>query len=70
MSYQFETERLLLRKIKEGEELILRPLLQQEELMSWFGGALTESQVTYWLAENIRRYEQDGYSYLVVYTSC
>lgn len=65
MKNYFETERLVLRKITVADEATLRPLLQHE-LMDWFGGPLSGDQVTDWIAENIRRYTEDGYSYLMV----
>lgn len=66
MGYELITKRLSLKKLNMADASLVKSLLQNQALMKWFGGSLTDVQVTEWLLENRRRYQTDGYSYLLV----
>lgn len=63
-----KTKRLDMRPLSLTDEALVREVLTDSELMRDFGGPLEARGVQAWLAENLRRYEEDGFSYLAVFT--
>lgn len=61
---EIETARLRLRKLRMSDFDALRPILQDIEVMYAWEHAFSDEEVRDWLAENLRRYQADGYSYL------
>ena len=66
MVYHLFSQRLELRPLSLADDMLVKEILCEPELMVGFGGPLAETAIRPWLQENIRRYQQDGYSYLFV----
>lgn len=56
-----ETERLVLRKMNQGDFDALCRILQDEEAMYAYEGAFSDGEVQEWLDRQIGRYENDGF---------
>ena len=56
-----ETRRLLLREMDEGDLPGLRRILQDPEAMYAYEHAFSEEEVQNWLANQRRRYREDGF---------
>lgn len=61
-----ETERLYLRRLNRGDFAQLRRFLQDAEVMYAWEHAFSDDEVSVWLEENLRRYADDGFSFLAV----
>ena len=61
-----ETPRLFLRKLRTDDSPFLRLILQDGDVMYAWGHAFSDREAADWLAENLLRYERDGYSYWAV----
>jgi len=58
-----ETERLFLRKIQQDDFPAICVILQNETVMYAWEHTFTTDEVKAWIAENIARYDRDGFSY-------
>ena len=61
-----ETERLYLRRLNRGDFSQLRRFLQDTEVMYAWEHAFSDDEISEWLEENLRRYTEDGFSFLAV----
>lgn len=61
-----ETPRVYLRKIHTDDFKALCKILQDIHVMYAWEHAFSDEEVCQWIAENIQRYERDGYSYWAV----
>ena len=58
-----ETERLVLRKLNDGDLAAIKHFLQDAEVMYAWEHGFSEQEAEVWLRENLRRYIEDGFSY-------
>ncbi len=56
-----ETERLLLRRLTQGDFEALCKILKDEETMTAYEGAFTDEEVQQWLDRQLARYAQWGF---------
>ncbi len=56
-----ETERLILRKMDQGDFVALCRILQDEETMYAYEGAFTDEEVQTWLDRQLYRYKRYGF---------
>ena len=63
---KLQTGRLTLRELEEGDAADLRGILQDAEVMYAWEAPFTDAEVEAWLAENLRRYQTDGFSFWAV----
>lgn len=61
-----ETERLYLRRLNRGDFAQVGRFLQDAEVMYAWEHAFSDDEVDAWLEENLRRYAEDGFSFLAV----
>lgn len=61
-----ETERLLFRKIYKDDYSDIASILQNIEVMYAWEKSFSDKEVEQWIDENIKRYENEGYSYFLV----
>lgn len=57
----FETERLIAREMTVADLPALRETLQDREAMYAYAHAFSDEEVAAWLANNLRRYREDGF---------
>lgn len=67
---KIKTERLYLRELTISDEAELKTFLQDEEVMYAWEAPFTDTEVTAWLTENLRRYKADGFSFYAVIEKC
>ena len=60
---KLQTERLELRELTVSDIDNLRPILQDADVMYAWEAPFTDSEAENWLAENLRRYKTDGFSF-------
>ena len=60
---KLQTERLELRELTASDIDNLRPILQDADVMYAWEAPFTDSEAENWLAENLRRYKTDGFSF-------
>ncbi len=65
MNYFLETERLVLRKITEGDFEMLCGILQDIDVMYAWEHAFSDLEVRDWINKNLQRYASDGFSYFM-----
>ena len=63
---KLQTERLELRELTVSDIDNLRPILQDADVMYAWEAPFTDSEAENWLAENLRRYKTDGFSFWTV----
>lgn len=68
MEIILETDRLYLRKLAADDLSHMGLILQDPAVMYAWEHTFTDDEVKDWLAENLRRYEADGYSYWAAIT--
>lgn len=56
-----ETKRLVLREMNESDYPALCRILQDEEVMYAYEHAFSDEEVSNWLANQLRRYREDGF---------
>lgn len=61
-----ETNRTFLKKINKNDFIEIKAILQDIDVMYAWEHAFSNDEVKWWIDENIRRYEEDGYSYFAV----
>ncbi|WP_419743102.1 GNAT family N-acetyltransferase [Paraclostridium dentum] len=61
-----KTERLLFRKIYKDDYSDIAIILQDIEVMYAWEKSFSDKEVKQWIDENIKRYENEGYSYFLV----
>ncbi|KKY00455.1 GCN5 family acetyltransferase [Paraclostridium benzoelyticum] len=61
-----KTERLLFRKILKGDYSEIASILQDIEVMYAWEKTFLNEEVEQWIHENIKRYENEGYSYFLI----
>ncbi|MEN2257019.1 GNAT family N-acetyltransferase [Paraclostridium benzoelyticum] len=61
-----KTERLLFRKILKGDYSEIASILQDIEVMYAWEKTFSNEEVEQWIHENIKRYENEGYSYFLI----
>lgn len=61
-----ETDRLVLRKMKQSDYDGLCRILQDEEVMYAYEGAFSDDEVQGWLDKQLIRYEKDGFGLYAV----
>lgn len=66
MKRVMETQRLFLREIEETDFNDLCIILQDAEVMYAWEHAFSDDEVKNWIAENLRRYQEHGFSYYAV----
>jgi len=57
----FETERLLLREMTNEDLPALSEILQDEQAMYAYEGAMSDAETQQWLDKQLARYKQDGF---------
>lgn len=65
-----ETERLILREWKTGEEKYLKLFLGSEKVMYAYEGPFNDQQIEEWLKWNLRLYEEKGYGLWAIERKC
>ena len=63
---KLQTKRLELRELTASDIDNLRLILQDADVMCAWEAPFTDSEVENWLAENLRRYKKDGFSFWAV----
>ena len=66
MDIILETERLYLREIHQSDFTAVSAIFQNEAVMYAWEHTFTTDEIEAWIAENIMRYERDGFSYWAV----
>lgn len=61
-----KTDRLVFRKILKEDYSEIASILQDIEVMYAWEKAFSNEEVKLWIGENIKRYENEGYSYFLV----
>lgn len=61
--FVIETPRLIMRKIRSDDFTFLKEILGDIEIMYAWEHAFSDDEIKNWINENLRRYEEDGYSY-------
>lgn len=61
-----ETERLLMRELRQEDFDELRKILQDPEVMVAYEGAFTDQEVQDWLDRQLSRYREDGFGLYAV----
>lgn len=61
-----ETERLLLRKMKQSDYSDLCKILKDKEVMYAYEGAFNDEEVQHWLNNQLIRYQKDGFGLYAV----
>lgn len=56
-----ETKRLFLREMTADDLPVLRSILQDDEVMTYYNGAFSDEEVQAWLDRMLDRYRKDGY---------
>lgn len=64
--FLIESPRLFLRKIQQEDFSSLKEILSDIEIMYAWEHAFSDEEIHKWINENLRRYEDDGYSYFAV----
>lgn len=60
-----ETDRLILRKINRNDYLDIANILQDIDVMYAWEKSFSDDEVKIWIDENIKRYNNEGYSYFL-----
>lgn len=60
-----ETDRLILRKINKDDYLEIANILQDIEVMYAWKKSFSDDEVKLWIRENLKRYDDEGYSYFL-----
>lgn len=60
-----ETDRLILRKINRHDYLDIANILQDIDVMYAWEKSFSDDEVQIWIDENIKRYNNEGYSYFL-----
>ncbi len=63
---KLQTKRLMLRELTAEDVDNLRTILQDADVMYAWEAPFTDEEVKNWLAENLRRYQADGFSFWAV----
>lgn len=63
---KLQTKRLMLRELTADDVDNLRTILQDTDVMYAWETPFTDEEVKDWLAENLRRYQADGFSFWAV----
>jgi len=66
MKIILETNRLLLREMTQDDYPALAAILQDEQTMYAWEGALSDAETQEWLDRNLRRYAEDGFGFWAV----
>ena len=61
-----ETKRLYLRRLKQSDLPELRVFFQDKQVMAAWEHIFSDEEIGAWIAENLRRYREDGTSYHAV----
>ncbi|WP_250676001.1 GNAT family N-acetyltransferase [Paraclostridium ghonii] len=61
-----ETDRLVFRKISKDDYVVIANMLQDIEVMYAWEKSFSDKEVNLWIEENLKRYENEGYSYFLV----
>lgn len=61
-----ETDRLVFRKISKDDYVEVANILQDIEVMYAWEKSFSDEEVNSWIEENLKRYENEGYSYFLV----
>lgn len=56
-----QTERLILRELRQSDFVDLAEILQDEEVMYAYGHSFTSADVQQWLDRQLTRYQKDGF---------
>ena len=61
--YEMESERLRFRRLRADDYALIAPILQDEQTMYAWEHGFTYDEVCDWIADMLRRYQQDGFGY-------
>ena len=61
--YEMESERLCFRRLRADDYALISPILQDEQTMYAWEHGFTYDEVCDWIADMLRRYQQDGFGY-------
>ena len=61
--YEMESERLRFRRLRADDYALIAPILQDEQTMYAWEHGFTYDEVCDWIADMLRRYQQDGCGY-------
>lgn len=61
-----ETNRLVFRKISKDDYIGIANILQDIEVMYAWEKSFSDDEVNLWIEENLKRYENEGYSYFLL----
>lgn len=64
MEFGLETKRMILRKIQKEDTEALQKILGDPQIMYAWEHGFTAEEVQNWIDENLRRYQEDGFSFL------